>query len=436
VYNFALTESQRVAMPILLLFVFLLCSTLAGISQTTPQKPVPPVNYDEANVGTYTLPDPLVFNDGKPVRTAHDWARRRPEILELFADNVFGHSPQARKIEYEVFDEDRHALGEKAIRRQVTIYFSGRKDGPKEDVLIYLPSKAKGPVALILTLNFNGNQAVVSDPAVRLPMLWNLQTHQPEPATEASRGTSKQFEVQKVIERGYGFATIYYQQIEPDFADGWKYGVRQLFLNQPPSDGEWGAIGAWSYGLSRAMDYLEHDKDVDAKRIAIMGHSRLGKTALWAGASDQRFAMVIANCPGEGGASLARRNYGETIASMTTGRYGYWFARKLVQFADRVDKLPVDMHELVALIAPRPVYVTGAVEDRWADPKGEFLACLAAGPVYRLLGAQDLGIDQMPKVNQPVIHTIAYHIREGKHDVLPFDWEQYLKFMDMHFGSK
>ena len=423
-------------MPILLLFVFLLCSTLAGISQTTPQKPVPPVNYDEANVGTYTLPDPLVFNDGKPVRTAHDWARRRPEILELFADNVFGHSPQARKIEYEVFDEDRHALGEKAIRRQVTIYFSGRKDGPKEDVLIYLPSKAKGPVALILTLNFNGNQAVVSDPAVRLPMLWNLQTHQPEPATEASRGTNKQFEVQKLIERGYGFATIYYQQIEPDFADGWKYGVRQLFLNQPPSDGEWGAIGAWSYGLSRAMDYLERDKDVDAKRVAIMGHSRLGKTALWAGASDQRFAMVIANCPGEGGASLARRNYGETIASMTTGRYSYWFARKLVEFADHVDKLPVDMHELIALIAPRPVYVTGAVEDRWADPKGEFLACVAAGPVYRLLGAQDLGIDQMPKVNQPVIRTIAYHIREGKHDVLPFDWEQYLKFMDMHFGSK
>jgi len=188
--------------------------------------------------------------------------------------------------------------------------------------------------------------------------------------------------------------------------------------------------------LSRAMDYLETDKGVDAKRVAIMGHSRLGKTVLWAGALDLRFAMVIANCPGEGGASLARRNYGETIASMTTGRYSYWFAPKLREFGDRVNQLPVDMHELIAMIAPRPVYVTGAVEDGWSDPKGEFLACVAAGPVFRLLGVQDLGTDQMPEVNQPVMHTIGYHIRAGKHDVLPFDWEQYLKFMDMHFYSK
>jgi hypothetical protein len=447
-------------MPIFLAFIVLLCSTFPATSQTTPQKPVPPANYDEAKVGTYRLPDPLVFKDGKPVRTARDWAKRRPEILELFADNFFGRSAEARKIRYEVFDEDHHALGGKAIRRQVTIYFSGRKDfsghkdkdsgrkdkdkdkdkdenkaGPTEDLLIYLPAQAKGPVPLILALNFNGNQAVVSDSAVRLPMVWNRQTHQPESATEASRGTDRQFEVEKVLERGYGFATIYYQQIEPDFPDGWKYGVRQLFLHRPPRDSEWGAIGAWSYGLSRAMDYLEHDNGVDSKRVAIMGHSRLGKTVLWAGALDVRFAMVIANCPGEGGASLVRRNYGETIANITS-KFGYWFAPKLAEFGDRVEQLPVDMHELIALMAPRPVYVTGAVEDQWADPKGEFLACVAAGPVFRLLGAQDLGTDQMPEVNQPVIHTIAYHMRDGKHDVLPFDWEQYLKLMDMHFAPK
>jgi hypothetical protein len=418
-------------------FLTLVFLTVAAPAQNPPpQKLVPPANYDEAKVGTYTLPDPLVFNDGKPVRTPADWSKRRAEIVRMFEDDVFGHSPKPQAIRYEVFDEERHALGGTAIRKQVTIYFSGRKDGPKEDVLIYLPASAHGPVPLILTLNFRGNQAVVSDPAVRLGTLWNIQTHQPGPAREASRGTDSQFDVEKVIKRGYGFATIYCQQIEPDFADGWKYGVRTMFLDRPPRDSEWGAIGAWSYGLSRAMDYLEHDKEVDAKRVAIMGHSRLGKTVLWAGATDRRFAMVISNCPGEGGASLARRNYGETIASMTTGRYGYWFAPKLAEFGDRVDQLPVDMHELIALIAPRPVYVTGAVEDRWADPKGEFLACVAAGPVYRLLGTQDLGTDQMPEVNQPVMHTIAYHIRDGKHDVLPFDWLQYLKFMDMHLGAK
>lgn len=385
-------------------------------------------------MGTYTLPDPLLFDDGKPVRTAGEWAKRRAEVLRHFEDDVFGHSPAPRKAHWRVFEEDRHALSGKAVRKQVRIYYSDRDDGPAEDVLIYLPV-TKSPVPLLLALNFNGNQAVVNDPAVKLPELWDAKTRKATTATDALRGTDKQFEVEKLIARGYGFATIYYGQIEPDFAGGWKYGVRRLFLDRPPQDSEWGAIGAWAYGLSSAMDYLEHDKDVDAKRVAVMGHSRLGKTAIWAGALDTRFAMVIANCPGEGGASLARRNYGETIASITD-RFGYWFAPKLAEFADRVDQLPVDMHELIALLAPRPVYVTGAVDDRWADPKGEFLACVAAGPVYRLLGAQDLGTTQMPPVNQPIMHTVAYHIRDGKHDVLPFDWEQYLKFLDMHFGSK
>ena len=415
-------------LPFVVLVLILVSSAAAQ------QKTIPPANYDEAKVGTFTLPNPLVFNDGKPVRSAKGWTTRRTELLALFAGNIFGHSPAPRRAHWKVFDEDRHALGGKAIRRQVTIYFSDREDGPQEDVLIYLPV-VHHPVPLLLALNFNGNQAVVRDPAVKLPQLWDEKTKQAKTATDASRGTDKQFEVEKLIARGYGFATIYYGQIEPDFDGGWQYGVRKLFLDRPPRDSEWGAIGAWSYGLSRAMDYLEHDQDVDAKRVAVMGHSRLGKTALWAGAQDTRFAMVIANCPGEGGAALARRDYGETIASITA-RFGYWFAPKLAQFANRVDQLPVDMHELIALIAPRPVYVTGAVDDRWADPKGEFLACVAAGPVYRLLGARDLGTAQMPPVNQPIMHTIAYHIRDGKHDVLPFDWDQYLKFMDLHFGGK
>jgi len=210
-YNSASMRASRVARFLTLVFL-----TVAAPAQNPPtQKRVLPANYDEAKVGTYTLPDPLVFNDGKPVRTPADWSKRRAEIVRMFEDDVFGHSPKPRAIRYEVFDEDRHALGGTAIRKQVTIYFSGRKDGPKEDVLIYLPASAHGPVPLILTLNFRGNQAVVSDPAVRLPTLWNARTHQLEPATEASRGTNRQFDVEKVIKRGYSFATIYYQGIWP-----------------------------------------------------------------------------------------------------------------------------------------------------------------------------------------------------------------------------
>jgi hypothetical protein len=278
---------------------------------------------------------------------------------------------------------------------------------------------------------------VINDPGIRLPMIWTWKTHDHQKASEDSRGRDKEFQVEKILARGYAFATICYQDIDPDFKEGYAHGIRPRFLKPGqarPAPDDWGAIGAWAYGLSRAMDYLERDKDVDAKRVAIMGHSRLGKTALWAGALDERFAMVISSCSGEGGASLARRNYGETVANLM-GAFPYWFAENLNQYVGHVDQLPIDMHELIALIAPRPVYVTGAEDDRWADPKGEFLACVGAGPVYRLLGKQDLGTDEMPALNHPIQHTIAFHIRTGKHEVTEFDWGQFLLFADKHFGA-
>src|SRR6266851_5583209 len=257
----------------------------------------PPGNYDESKVGAYTLPDPLVFNDGRPVRTAKDWSRRRrPEILELFAANVYGRSPQVPgELRYDVFDSDEHALAGKAIRKQVTIYFSAKKDGPKEDVLIYIPAGSRKPVPIILTLNFSGNQSVINDPGIKLSTIWDSKTHRRQPASEESRGRDTEFEVEKILARGYGFATICYQDIEPDFKGGYVDGIRPLFFKpgqSEPAPDDWGAIAAWSYGLSRALDYLEKDKDVDAKRVAIMGHSRLGKAVLWAGAIDTRFAMV------------------------------------------------------------------------------------------------------------------------------------------------
>ena len=269
-------------------------------------------NYDESQAGSYTLPDPLTFQNGTKVRGAKDWQRRRAEIRGLFEENVFGRSPKASaSINYQVFDSDKNALGGKATRKQVTIYFSPKSASPKEDVLIYVPNWAKKPVPLILSLNFSGNQAVIDDLGVKLGTVWDRTTHLPETAKEDSRGKDKNFEVQKVLDRGYGFATINYQDVEPDFEGGISHGIRPLFYKSgqtQPAPNDWGAIGAWSYGLSRAMDYLEEDKDIDAKRVALMGHSRLGKTVLWTGAQDQRFAMVLASCPGEGGASLARRN--------------------------------------------------------------------------------------------------------------------------------
>jgi hypothetical protein len=214
--------------------------------------------------------------------------------------------------------------------------------------------------------------------------------------------------------------------------------VRALYLKNgqtEPAPEEWGAVAAWAWGLSRAMDYLETDKDIDAKRVAIFGISRLGKTVLWAGAQDTRFAMVIASCSGESGAALSRRNYGETVKHMNTN-FGYQFSRNYQKFGDRVNEMPFDSHMLLALMAPRPLYLSTGDQDRWSDPKGEFLAAVAAEPVYRLLGKEGLGTDQMPPPNQPIIHTIGYHMHAGGHGANAYDWEQYLKFLDMHLGNK
>jgi len=397
-----------------------------------------PVNYDESKVGTYTLPDPLVMENGQKVRDAKTWYnKRRPEILHLFEENVYGRRPGAPKgMHFEVFDLDKHALGGKAIRKQVTVYFSAKKDGPKEDVLIYLPANAKKPVPLILSLNFSGNHRIINDPGIKLATVWDRKEKTKSQAAEDTRGISK-WPVEKLLEHGIGLATIYYCDVEPDFIGGMQYGVRPLFFKpgqtEPASD-DWGAIGVWGWGLSRAMDYIETDKQIDAKRVAILGQSRLGKTILWAGAADTRFAMVLAINSGEGGASLARRNFGETVKHMNIN-FPYQFCANYQKWGDHVDQMPVDTHELIAMIAPRFVYLATAEQDLWADPKGEFLAAVAAGPVYRLLGKDDLGTDQMPPLNQPIQHTIAYHYRSGKHELTPYDWDQCIAYVDANFRT-
>ncbi len=394
-------------------------------------------NYDESKVGSYTLPDSLVSLDGEKVRDASAWEQhRRPEILHLFEANVYGRTPDKRlHPTFELLAIDKHALGGKAIRKQVSVHFSDTKDGPKMDLLVYVPADAHEPVPVFLGLNFEGNHTVDADPGIRLGEVWVNKIRQT--AAQTSRGSSAgQWQVAKILAHGYALATAYYGDIEPDFAGGMEHGVRPLFLRPgqtEPGPDEWGAIGAWAWGLSRAVDYLETDHHIDAAKIALMGHSRLGKTALWAGAQDERFALVISNDSGEGGAALSRRNFGETIKDLNTA-FPHWFCPNYRKFSGHADQSPVDQHMLLALIAPRPLYVASAEEDLWADPHGEFLSAVAAGQVYELLGKQGLGTDQMPAVSHPIMKTVGYHIRPGKHDVTAYDWDQYLTFADLHFG--
>jgi hypothetical protein len=301
-------------------------------------------------------------------------------------------------------------------------------------LLIYLPPGASKPVPAFLSMNFEGNHTVSADPGITITeqWTWDKKSNQAKliRPDEATRGKSiSRWPVEMILSRGYGLVTLSRADVEPDYPTGWQHGVR---ARKP---GDWGCISAWAWSLSRALDYIETDRDFDARRVAVVGHSRLGKTALWAGAQDERFALVISNNSGEGGAAMTRRCFGETIG-LINKNFPHWFCANFKRYNDRENELPVDAHMLVALSAPRPVYVASASEDLWADPKGEFLACKNADPVYRLLGTDGFGVEETPLVNTPVGKTIGYHVRQGKHDITQYDWEQYLAFADRHLQTK
>ena len=391
-----------------------------------------PVNYDEAKVGTYRLPDPLVTASGARVTDAATWWRvRRPEILRMIETTQFGRAPgKPASVIVDRFDRGTPALGGKAIRRQTTLYFTPDRKGPKAEVLSYVPADANGPVPLLLQISFSPNANVVDDPGIRPGTMWNRDKQRvPAPATSPFG----RVDVLPFLANGIGFATVYYGDIEPDFRGGIPYGIRGVYLKpgqtEPAAD-EWGAIAAWAWGLSRVLDYLETEPAVDAKLVALLGSSRLGKTVLWTAANDQRFAAVIASVSGEGGAALSRRNYGETIAHITDStRYAYQFAHDYQTYGNRVSELPFDGHMLVSLIAPRPLLLQTGSTDYWSDPKGEYLSAVAASPVWKLLGAEGLATDHYPAPGERVLSTLGYYMHDGRHGILPGDWPVFFDFL-------
>jgi hypothetical protein len=408
----------------ILVFIFLAC--LIKTNPASAQFPSDSANENESKVIAYTLPDPLMMPNGKRVKDSTEWMKaQRAYIYQLFEKNVYGRYPRQKiNVRYKIREESNKALGGIALRRQVRIYLKQSDTSAHIDVLMYLPANSKGKVPVFVGLNFKGNQAIQNDPEI----VANTDD-------KTSRGSSaSRWPVKTIIENGFGLVTACYSDIEIDNKDGWKSGVRtklQDDLKIKPE--EWGAIGAWAWSLSRVMDYLVTDKNVDEKKVAVMGHSRLGKTALWAGASDPRFSIVISNESGEGGAALARRWFGETVY-LINKNFPYWFVNAYKSYNHNVFDLPVDQHELLALIAPRPLYVASAAGDLWSDPKGEFLSAWHAGEVYSLFGQEGVETNEMPALDHPVGHRINYHIRTGKHDVTLFDWEQYIRFAKEQWG--
>jgi len=403
-------------------------------------------NYDEAAVRRYTLPDPLAGPDGTAVTTPEAWRTiARPYQLDLLERFVYGRRLPAVPVTVvgEVDRADCTLAGDvPAVRIQATLRLGAAADAPTTDVLLYLP-KVTEPVPVFVTLNFRGNHAEHPDPAIRLSTAWMpedkaaaIVDHR---ATEASRGTSgHRWPVESLLVRGYGMATAYCGDVFPDRNDGRPASALKS-LGRPltgdlPAD-EPGAIGTWAWQLSRILDWLVTLPEVDAGRVGVVGHSRLGKAALWAGAGDERFALVVSNESGCGGAALSRRNFGETVGVITS-RFPHWFCPAFATFADRETDLPCDQHTLLALVAPRTLVVSSAVEDRWADPRGEFLSCVAAEPAWTVTGRAGLGTRDEPPPDTPVGAAVTYFVRTGRHDLLAFDWERFADVADRELRGR
>ncbi len=394
--------------------VFLTMLPLAAmISPGAPAAPEvadgPPLPLAERH-----LPAVLTFQNGEKVTSPAQWPARRAEILGLFRTHVYGRNSVERPtdLRFKVEKTDPSAMGGAATLKQVAIEFAGGKG--RINLVLFVPNGRAGAAPVFVLASHRGAQNI--DPT--------------------RQNKSDFWPAEAIIKRGYAAAAFLTADLDPDKDDDFRNGVHGLF-DAPRKEGEkrapdaWGTIAAWAWGASRVLDYLESDPDVDAKRVAIVGHSRGGKTALWAGASDPRFALVVSNNSGSTGAALSRGKRGETIALLNK-EFPHWANANYKKFDGKEAELPVDQHQLIALMAPRPVYIASAIADKWADPQGEFLSGVAASPVYELLGKKGVTATAFPALEKP-LHDgfIGYHVRRGGHGLGLYDWTQFMDFADV-----
>lgn len=370
-------------------------------------------NYDESKVAAYTLPDVLKTVDNSVVKSRNTWEKvRRPEIIKLFEKNIYGQMPKMfESAKHSVIGEDATAMNGKATLKQVLLEVFNNGRSVKINLVLFVPNNTKKPVPAFLLINNRGKEN--TDP------------------TRVER--SEFWPAEMLIDNGYVIAAIHVADLAPDDKVKYVDGVLQIYPDQISADDGMKAIGAWAWGASRVMDYFEKDKDIDSKKVAIVGHSRGGKASLWAAAEDQRFALCITNCSGNTGAALARRQFGERINRINTS-FPHWFNNNYKKFNNRENELPIDQHMLISLIAPRPVYATNASKDLWADPRGTFLSLKNAERVYGLYGIRSNLPANPPGINKPVFQShLAYHNREGDHNLTAYDWNNFIKFANYHY---
>ncbi|RDV12943.1 acetylxylan esterase [Pontibacter diazotrophicus] len=373
-------------------------------------------NYDESKVPAYTLPEVLASADGTVVDNKAAWEKkRRPEVLRLFENNVYGQMPQGYdSIAFTLTNDVVNAMDGQAHLKEVTITVWRKNKSADINLVLFVPTKPQKPVPAFLLIN-----------------------NRDKSNTDPSRTTKSAFwPAEMVIDSGYAVAAFHVSDAAPDNKDTYQEGALQLYPEQEGADNGTKAIGAWAWAASRVMDYFQEDKDIDARRVAVVGHSRGGKAALWAGAQDQRFAMVYSNCSGNTGAALSRRRFGETV-KVINDQFPHWFADNYKKYNENEAALPVDQHMLLSLIAPRPVYVTSATEDLWADPKGSYLSLLHAQKAYKLYRRHSALTPEPPAVNSPIINSyLGYHNREGAHDLTKYDWANFIQFANYHASGQ
>ena len=405
-----------------LLALLVACSALFAVTADEPKNHDLDVITDESKVPPYELPPILVSSEGRPITTPDEWFQvRRPQVMSLFANLIYGVVPapdSPLRVTRTVLKTDPDFMGGKAVRKVVRIQFENARGSADLQILVFTPKGAAGPSPVFLQTSFSNTRDDGHDANPDRPGF--LRNGMP---------------LGEFLQRGFGLVVVPQGDLTRHNEVEFQKGIHPLFYHAGqsfPKANEWGVIAATSWAASRALDYLETDRDVDAKRVGITGHSKMGKAALWAAAQDQRFAFVVSAQSGCAGAALWKRNYGENMEKMVT-RFPYWLCRNAWKFVRNEDDLPVDQHMLLACIAPRPLLVHSGEEDRWADPRGEYLSAYHAGEVYRLLGKTALASEASPAVGKALLDgTVGYYNRAGGHSVELEDWRHFLEFAERH----